>query len=247
LTVETGVRSPHYGRPSADHTVDAESLAGLYAFGVLEGAELARFEHHLAGCGRCVEVVDGDRAMVMAMSLTAPEAEASPGLKERLLARARAEEPVAPTARGRSLRLVPAAESGSMRLGWLLPMAALIIALLAGGGLLARQVAASRVVATAHMENRLDHGQAVVLVRQNGEGAVQLKDVGDLHDGQVYQAWVIPPGGTPVPTGASASGDGMLALTGDVRGTTIAVTLEPGPGRQTPTVPPIMRVQVPAA
>ena len=45
-----------YGLPAADHTPDAESLAGLYAFGVLEGAELARFERHLAACGRCAEV-----------------------------------------------------------------------------------------------------------------------------------------------------------------------------------------------
>ena len=244
--METSVRSPNYGRPSADHTVDAESLAGLYAFGVLEGGELARFEAHLAVCGRCQEIVDGDRAMVMAMSLTAPEAEPSPDLKERLLARAVAEDQAVSGPRRRGPRAVRAPDSGWLRLRWLLPMAAIVIALLAGGGLLARQVAVSQVVATAQMENRLDHGQAVVLLRQNGEGAVQLRGVGDLNNGQVYQAWVIPPGGKPIPTGASASGDGMLALMGDIRGTTIAVTLEPEPGRQTPTVPPIMRVQVPA-
>ncbi len=226
-------------------TVDAESLAGLYAFGMLEGGELARFERHLATCGRCAEVVDGDRAMVMALSLTAPEAEPSPDLKDRLLARAMAEEPVSIGAGRRGPRATTEAESGWPRLRWLLPMVALIIALLAGGGLLARQVALSQVVATAQMDNRLDHGRAVVLVRQNGEGAVQLHDVGDLTDGRVYQAWVIPPGGRPIPTGASASGDGMLSLTGNIRGTTIAVTLEPEPGRQTPTIPPIMRVQVP--
>ena len=80
-----------YGHPAPDHTPDAESLAGLYAFGVLEGAELARFERHLAGCGRCAEVVDGDQAIVSTLSLTAPEVEPEPGFKERLLARAAAE------------------------------------------------------------------------------------------------------------------------------------------------------------
>ena len=89
--METSVPYEQYGRPSSDHTADAESLAGLYAFGVLEGAELARFERHLAGCGRCAEVVDGDRDVVMALSLTAPEAEPSTDFKERLLARAAAE------------------------------------------------------------------------------------------------------------------------------------------------------------
>jgi anti-sigma-K factor RskA len=220
-------------------------MAGLYAFGILEGAELARFEHHLAGCGRCAEVVDGDRAMVMALSLSAPEIEPSPDLKARLLARA-AEETRPATPRPVPLRAATSADSGWRRLRWLLPMAAVIIALLVGGGLLARQVEVSQVVASAPMENRTGRGDAVVLVRRNGEGVVQLHDVGDLTDGRVYQAWVIPAGGTPIPTGASSSGDGALALPGDIRGTTIAVTLEPGPGRQTPTVPPIMRAQVPA-
>jgi hypothetical protein len=185
--------------------------------------------------------------MVMALSLTAPEVEPSPDLKDRLLARAVAEEPAPIGASRRGRRPAAVAESGWRRLRWIVPMAALIIALLAGGALIARQVQTSQVVATAQMENRLDHGRAVVVVRRNGEGAVQLHDVGDLNDGRVYQAWVIPPGGRPIPTGASASGDGMLALDGDIRGTTIAVTLEPEPGRQTPTIPPILRVQVPAS
>ena len=125
-------------------------------------------------------------------------------------------------------------------------MAAIVIALLAGGGLLGRQVEVAQVVASAPMENRTGRGDAVVLVRRNGEGVVQLHGVGDLTDGRVYQAWVIPPGGTPVATGASTSGDGSLTLAGDIRGTTIAVTLEPGPGRQSPTVPPILVSKVAA-
>ena len=80
-------------------------------------------------------------------------------------------------------------------------MAAVVIALLAGGGLLGRQVEVAQVVASAPMENRTGRGDAVVLVRRNGEGVVQLHGVGDLTDGRVYQAWVIPPGSAPVATG----------------------------------------------
>jgi len=247
--VETSVHPREYGRPSADHTADAESQAGLYAFGILEGGELRRFERHLAACGRCAEVVDGDQAMVMALSLTAPEAEPSPGLKDRLLARAAEEVAVASSAsrEGRSAQPPTAiADAAWFRLRWLLPVAAILIALLAAGALIGRQLSDSQVVATTPMENRLDRGEAVVLLRRNGDGTVQLHDFGDLPDGRVYQAWVIPPGGTPIPTGASSSGDGSLSLPGDIRGSTIAVTLEDGPGRQVPNVPPVMRVQVPA-
>jgi anti-sigma-K factor RskA len=244
--VDTSVRSQEYGRPAADHTVDAESLAGLYAFGVLEGGALARFERHLAVCGRCVEVVDGDRAAVIALSLTAPEAEPSPDLKDRLLARAAAELAAPPAERSAVVTPTPLPDTGWHRWRWLLPVAALILALLAGGALVERELAATQVVAAAPMENRGDRGEGVVYVRRNGEGVIQLRDVGDLRNGQVYQAWVIPPGGTPIPTGASPSGDGTLALDGDVRGTTIAVTREPGPGAKAPSTQPFLVGQVPA-
>ena len=139
--METSVPSEQYGRPSSDHTADAESLAGLYAFGVLEGAELARFQRHLAGCGRCAEVVDGDRDVVMALSLTAPEAEPSTDLKDRLLARAAAE--LAAPAAERPVGGAPTPirrDTAWRNLRWLLPVAAMLLALLGGTGLLGREL-----------------------------------------------------------------------------------------------------------
>src|SRR5690349_2936536 len=94
--VESSTHLREYGQPAPDHTPDAEAQAGLYAFGVLDGAELARFERHLAACGRCADVVDGDRAIVSTLSLTAPEVEPSPGFKEELLARAAAQAAARP-------------------------------------------------------------------------------------------------------------------------------------------------------
>ena len=96
------------------------------------------------------------------------------------------------------------------------------------------------------METRSGQGEGTVLIRRNGEGVIQLRDVGDLRDGRVYQAWVIPPGGTPIATGASANGNGALTLEGDIRGTTVAVTLEPGPGAKAPSTQPFLVGQVPA-
>jgi anti-sigma-K factor RskA len=234
-----------YGQPAPDHTTDAESLAGLYAFGALDGADLARFERHLAVCGRCAEVVDGDLAIVSALSLTAPEVEPAPDFKERLLARAAAEVAAEPGERGglvpfRVLRARPAT------IAWVLPLAAVVLALLVGAGLLSRQILSTQVVATAALENRAERGRAEVLVRRSGESVIQLSGFEDLGGGRVYQAWVIRPGNQPVATGASSNGNGTLTLDGDVRGATVAVTLEPGPGAQAPSVQPFLVGEVPA-
>jgi anti-sigma-K factor RskA len=250
--VERTTQLGEYGQPAPDHTADAESLAGLYAFGVLEGAELARFERHLAGCGRCAEVVDGDRAIVSTLGLTAPEVEPEPGFKERLLARAAAEMAERTDEGGTGgvgLTLFPPVRPrrpGPAPLVWLAPLAAIMLALFAGAGLLSRQISSAQIVAAAPLENRAEGGRAEVLVRRSGEGVVQLSGFEDLKDGRVYQAWVIRPGQQPLATGASPSGNGTLTLDGDVRGTRVAVTLEPGPGATVPSVRPFLVGDAPA-
>jgi anti-sigma-K factor RskA len=259
--VESSTQLREYGQPAPDHTPDAEGQAGLYAFGILEGAELARFQRHLSVCGRCAEVVDGDQAIVSTLSLTVPEVEPSPGFKEQLLARAAAEMAARPEVGG----IDPGGAGSGMRrpgatpvpfrprrrsttpLTWLVPLAAMLIALLAGTGLLSRQIASEQMIPVATLANQADRGRAELLVRQStGEGVIQLTGFDDLGNGQVYQAWVIRPGSQPVPTGASPNGSGTLALEGDVRGAKVAVTLEPGPGAKAPSQPPFVIGDAPA-
>jgi anti-sigma-K factor RskA len=256
--VEPSTPTRAYGQPAPDHTPDAEAQAGLYAFGILDGAERVRFERHLAVCGRCAEVVDGDEAIVSSLSLTAPEVEASPGFKEQLLARAAAEVAARTDAAdgdesmsGSGAGAVPvpfgARRASPVRLVWLAPVAAILIALLVGTGVLSQRIAAEQLVPVATLANQGDRGRADLLVRRStGEGVIQLTGFDDLGHGQVYQAWVIRPGSQPVPTGASPSGSGTLALDGDVRGAKVAVTLEPGPGAKAPSVPPFVVGDVPA-
>jgi anti-sigma-K factor RskA len=250
--VEHPTQLREYGRPAPDHTPDAESQAGLYAFGVLDGGELARFERHLAGCGRCAEVVEGDQAIVSTLSLTAPEVEPEPGFKERLLARAAAEVAEREDESGSSgggltpFRPVRPRRPGSVPLVWLAPLAAIVLTLFAGAGLLSRQISSAQIVATAALENRTEGGRAEVQIRRSGEGVIQLNGFEDLKDGRVYQAWVIRPDSQPLATGASTSGNGTLTLDGDVRGTRVAVTLEPGPGATVPSVRPFLVGDAPA-
>jgi anti-sigma-K factor RskA len=253
--VERGPGLREYGHPAPDHTQDAESLAGLYAFGILDGADLARFERHLAACGRCAEVVAGDRAIVSTVGLTAPEVDPQAGFKERLLQAAAAEiaERTDPSSAGAGSgggagRIVPfrARRTGAVPLSWLLPLAAIFVALLVGAGLIGRQINQAQVVATTALENRESRGRAELIVRRSGEGVIQLSGLEDLRDGRVYQAWVIRPGSPPVATGASTNGDGTLTLDGDVRGARVAVTLEPGPGATVPSVRPFLVGDAPA-
>jgi anti-sigma-K factor RskA len=242
--VERSTQTRTYGQPAPDHTADAESLAGLYAFGVLDRAELERFERHLAQCGRCAEVVDGDIAMVSALSLAAPDVEASSGFKERLLATGASELDARADANhvGQPDNVSPFRKphAPATSLAWLLPLAAMILALFAGAGLLSQQLAASQIVKAAALENRATGGRADVLIRQTGEGVIQLNGFEDLNDGRVYQAWVIRPNSQPLATGASVNGNGTLTLDGDVRGATVAVTLEPGPGARAPSTTPFI-------
>jgi len=245
VEASTSVRT--YGQPASDHTADAEELAGLYAFGVLDGADLARFSRHLARCGRCAEVVDGDVAMVGAVAVTASEVDAASDLKSRLMARAAAEAATPPAAISRDDRPVRATRRAtSMPLAWLLPLAAVLVALLAGTALLSRELLNSQVVASAPLQNSADRGRADVLVRRSGDAVIQLSGFEDLSGGRVYQAWVIRPGQAPIPTGVTTSGDGALTLDGDVRGATVAVTVEPRRGSTAPSQTPFAVGEAPA-
>jgi len=250
--VERTTQVGEYGQPAPDHSADAESLAGLYAFGVLEGADLARFERHLAGCGRCAEVVDGDRAIVSTLSLAALQVEPAPGFKERLLARAASELAERSDEGGSGdggltpFSPVRPRRPGAAPLVWLAPLAAIVLALFAGAGLLSQQISSAQIVSSARLDNRAEGGRGEVLIRRSGEGVIQLSGFEDLKDGRVYQAWVIRPGQQPLATGASMSGNGTLTLDGDVRGATVAVTLEPGPGATAPSVRPFLVGEAPA-
>jgi hypothetical protein len=64
---------------------DAEELLPWYATGQLEGAELARVQHHLSGCAYCRRQLAFERRMVDEFALLTPEVEAGwARLRERL-------------------------------------------------------------------------------------------------------------------------------------------------------------------
>jgi anti-sigma-K factor RskA len=243
--------------PSAPgHTRDFEELAGLAALRVLDGDDLAAFQQHAATCQRCQALVRVDRETVQRLGLTAAELDASPGFKERLLQRAAADfaerqapaareppppEPTPLRARPVEPRARPTVVPFWRRPAWAASLAAVFVLLIGGlGGYAYMNQAVTSVELTGSLQ-----GSATVVVRRSGAAEIELHGVPDPPPGQVYEAWIIPPDRPPVPAGESPRGEGRLPLSGPVRGTTVAMTIE-FPGATAPSMAPLAAANVQA-
>jgi anti-sigma-K factor RskA len=233
---------------AADHSEEYEQLAGLSALRALDGEEEERFEQHARLCERCRMIVRLDRETLANRSLAAPEMEASPGFKERLMQRAAAElgqaaatapEPL-PAPRPEPIPLRPRPSNILpfwRRQVWASAVAAVLVLGIAVGGTATYM---NQVVATYALTGTAP-GEAVVVVRRSGAVELEMRGVGDPPPGFVYEAWIIPPGRQPVAAGVVTSGEAKVSLPSNARGTTVAITLERGPnGTQAPTSAPLM-------
>lgn len=161
---------------------------------------------------------------------------------------------------------VPSAEAipiGSRRSAssWALRIAAVLaIALLGGWNLLlqgqlsAAQAYEQSVAAVLEMAAQpgsltavlsadgADGPAGLAAVNTAGEVTLAMQDLAPTSGTQVYEAWVIGGDGVPVPLGSFAvgqNGTASFAATGlpAQPGIVLALTLEPGPGATTPTMP----------
>jgi anti-sigma-K factor RskA len=249
--------------PAPDHSAEDPELAALYALRVLDGDELAGFERHLSACPVCRGTVAQDRRTAAALTVVADEMEPSAGFRERLLRRAAAELDAQRAASGAAATAAPPGQAPAPtraaqraaparaaaapaapipfrpRRPWLQLLAAVLAVLIGGAAVLGVQGYQNQVVASVALQGSTP-GSAVVQVRRSGSADLQLQGLPPPPPGQVYEAWVIPPGGQPIPAGTTAAGDGRVSLPGGVQGTTVAVTVETAPGTSAPTLPPIL-------
>ncbi|MBV9131172.1 MAG: anti-sigma factor [Chloroflexi bacterium] len=228
--------------PVDDHTEEFEQLAGLAALEVLEGDELAAFQQHAAHCERCQVMVRLDRE---ALALAAPEMDPSPDFKARLLQRAAEELAEAPAPL--TVDHFAPEDSGNViqfpwwrrTPRWASAVAAVFVL---GVVVLGGYSYENQVVASYPLAGTLS-GSAVVNVRRSGAAELQLRGVATPPPGFLYEAWIIPPGGAPIPAGTTPNGDGTLPLNDVGSGVTVAITQE----RQrvdAPTSPPVLAVQL---
>ena len=223
--------------PVDDHTEEFEQLAGLSALDVLEGEDLARFEAHAAHCERCQLMVRLDRE---ALALAAPEMEPSADFKARLMQRAAAEladrvEPVPLDRPPPNVIRLPLWR----RSPWVSAIAAVLVVALVSAGAFTYE---NQVVATYALSGSLS-GAAVVTVRRSGATELNLHGVPPPQQGFLYEAWVIPQGGQPIPAGVATTGEATLSLNGVSNGSTIAITQEKSLV-QAPTPPVLMATEV---
>ena len=104
-------------------------------------------------------------------------------------------------------------------------------------------VAAQRGAVTAVLAPAETGGpRGLAAIGPDGRMALALRDLAPTSGDQVYEAWVIVGDAAPRPLGGftvGGSGTGALAASGLPAdpGVALAITLEPGPGASTPTLP----------
>lgn len=84
--------------------------------------------------------------------------------------------------------------------------------------------------------------RGVAAVRTDGTILLAMAGLEPTQGSEVYEAWVVPAAGAPVPVGSfTVASDGTGVLTSGhgpvAAGSGIALTREPGPGATTPTMP----------
>jgi anti-sigma-K factor RskA len=219
-------------------------LSAAYALHALDPDEQRAFEEHLALCEECRRYVADfqETAAVMAYELEGPAP--PPALRERILERARTEQP----------NVVPI-----QRRGWAFPAAATLavaatIAAVAFGIWAftlnssltdernALDESQQQVAVLAEGERiPLDGANGSLIVTSGGEAALVINGLEAAGADETYEAWVIE-GDQPRPAGLfQSSGDRtVFKLTEPVpEGGVVAVTREPAGGSDQPTSDPL--------
>lgn len=226
-------------------------LTAAYALDALEPRDARAYEEHLAHCARCREELgsfaEATTALAYAVDAPAPPAE----LRERILARARAE---------RGENVVP------LRPRWALPVATVAaVAACAAVGLgiwaavlsgrldreQARVSAQERAAAIlgdpAARRVAIPGDRGTLVVAPGGEGALVLRRLAGAGSGKTYEAWVAV-GGKPQPAGTFEGGREVVAVPLGrpvPDGAAVMVTRERAGGTDAPTQTPFVVVRAP--
>jgi len=211
-------------------------LTAGYALDALDPPERRAYEDHLEDCERCQEELSSFWETTDALAVAASGAVPGYGLRERVLAAARAEPRNVIPFTPRRTRVVPALAA--------VAAVAAVVALAVGlwatqlsGDLddarlaLEREREAAAVLADpAARAVALEAGQGRVVVLPDGRAVLVLDDLGVAPAGKTYEAWIVERG-SPVPAGIfpGSGGRDLVPLEGTVDpGDVVAVTIEDG-------------------
>jgi len=214
-------------------------LTAGYALDALDEDERRAFEEHLEGCERCRDELAsfGDVAGALALATSGPEPPA--GLRDRVLAGARAEPqnvvPLAP--RQRRTLLAPAFAAA----------AAVAAAVAIGLGIYAATLKSDLDEARSALSSPpavvpIEGADGRLVVTGDGKAWLALSELPDAPRGKAYEVWVIE-GKTPRPAGLFQGAPSPTLVRVERRvpdDAVVAVTLERAGGVNRPTTTPVV-------
>ena len=219
-------------------------LTAGYALDALDDDERAAFEEHLRGCERCRAELADLAETASQLAFAAPAAAPPPALRDRILEEARGG--------GRVIEFPVHRRRLTFALGG---VAAAAAAVAIGVGVWAttlsneldEQRQALDVLADPDARStELDGASGRLVVDDEGQAALVLRDVDPAPGGKTYEAWVIAGDAAPKPAGLFRGDDDrdLVLLTRRVPpGAQVAVTIEREGGVDAPTQVPIFRAR----
>ena len=234
-----------------DHEV-LESSVAAWVLGALDPAEDETMRVHVEGCATCREVAGRLRRVVGALPLTADEVTPPARLRSRILAAATsAARPAAavPSALRRQPPTALPRRGFARRIPTYALAAVAAVALLLGvivGQVAFRPTPQREQVARFTLAGHQDMAGAratVVDLRSDGLALVDFTGLPSAGPGRVYEVWLIPASGSPVPAAVfvpDANGAKVVLVNRSLSGYAVmAVTNEAGPdGVAAPTQQP---------
>lgn len=212
--------------------------AAAYALGALEPSEVAKFERHLKECPACAEDLVAFRQVSDALAMSTPQYPVPSGLRRRVMARVRSEQPAGFRRRGLwPARLIPPGvrvAAPVLALG-LAAVVAAIVVLVSGGSSEVRVLDARVIGSPGTAQVHLVDGRAELTVRHFPPPPA----------GRIYEVWLGRKGHAPAPTrvlfSVTTQGAGDVGVPGQLRGVSeILVTPEPAGGSLVPTHQPVI-------
>jgi hypothetical protein len=227
---------------------------GAYMLRALPEDEYRRFAAHLAECDDCARAVASLQVVADTLPLAAPQVEAPPELKDRIMAVARSEAEV--LAASGAEADAPAAERRPRRRWWesrgfalrpafaALAAVVLVAAGVAGGLALSGGASSTRTVRGEVKIASAPDARASLLVSDSG-ARLRLRNMPPPPPGKVYEVWLVKPGASaPTPTtalfGVTRDGSADVAVPGSSAGAQVLVSAEPQGGSTAPTSAPVV-------
>ena len=232
-----------------DRHEELESAVAAWVLGALDPEEAEEVRVHVEGCASCREVAARLRRVVGALPLAAEEVTPPARLRDRVLTAAAASRGVTSPVQVRvPRRPVAAPFRPAPRMPIYALAAVAVVALLIGvliGQVTLRtppQTQVARFTLSGHQD--MSGAQAMVIdLRSGGVALVDFRGLPAPGSGRVYELWLVPAKGDPVPVGVfvpDTNGAKVVLVNHSLDGYSVmAVTNEAGPdGTTAPTQQP---------